>query len=260
MGKRRRRNSRDSFWAQQYGGMPVWALSASLVAIIVFGAVAIGGITRVDSTSSAAESTPRPIPTFSTGQEVTAPTAISVVGDSFTGGSGMDSGKAARWTTLVDDEFAVTTYHEGGTGYAATLETADGPSNFVTRVEGMPTEGIDNLVFFGSINDGQEGYDATFTAATAALTEAKSKWPNADILVIGPASPRWPVPAEFEIARDATRDAAAAASLDFVDPIELGWFENRDGLIGADNTHPNDEGHAYLAEQLRPVLKDHFAG
>lgn len=260
MGKRRRRSSRDSFWTQQYGGMPVWALSASLVAIVVFGAVAVGGMLRDESPTPSAASTLRPLPSVEATQEVAQRTAIAVVGDSFTGGSGMDTGRAARWTVLVDDEFSISTYHEGGTGYAATLETADGPSNFVTRVESMPSEGIDKLVFFGSINDGNEGYDATLSAATTALTEAKAKWPNADILVIGPASPRWPVPSDFEAARDATRDAAAAASLDFVDPIDLGWFENTDGLIGSDNTHPNDEGHAYLADQLRPVLEEHFVG
>lgn len=185
----------------------------------------------------------------------TGPLAVAVIGDSFTGGSGMDSGESARWPALLTDtgDWRVTTYHEGGTGYAATLDINGAPSNFVTRVDALPTD-VERLVFFGSINDGVQGYDATRAAAEQALTAAKAKLPDAQILVIGPASPRWPVPAEFATARDATRDAAAAVGVTFVDPIELGWFSQNPEMIGADGTHPNDAGHAYLATELGSIF------
>ncbi|MCJ1709216.1 SGNH/GDSL hydrolase family protein [Microbacterium sp. VKM Ac-2923] len=186
-------------------------------------------------------------------------TDVAVVGDSFTGGSGMDSGAPARWPANLSG-FSVTTYHEGGTGYAATLDSADGPSNFMTRVEQMPADGVDNLVFFGSINDGRLGYQATYDAAAATYAAAQIKWPDARILVIGPASPKWPVPAEFTTSRDAVRDAASSAGVAFFDPIDARWFEGSPELIGSDGTHPTDAGHAYLAQQMEAVLELQLLG
>lgn len=189
---------------------------------------------------------------------MTQPTRIAVIGDSFTTGSPMDSGPSALWPALLSDVFTVTAYAWSGTGYAATWVSPDGPSNFVTRVEQMPDERIDNLVFFGSINDGLLGYDATLAAADEAFVNAQAKWPDATILVVGPASPIWPVPESYLEARDATQDAARAAGLTFVDPIDAGWFEGMPDLIGVDGIHPNDRGHAYLADQMRRVLEQHL--
>ena len=200
-------------------------------------------------------STAAPVPSEQIGEQV----PIAVIGDSFTSGSPEDSGESARWPALVTGEdYSFETYDVSGTGYAATWETPAGPSNYVTRVDEMPADGIDHVVFFGSINDGAFGYEATRAGAEAAFENAREKWPDADVLVIGPASPIWPVPEVYFSARDATRDAAAAAGLPFVDPIDAQWFEGTTGLIGTDGIHPNDRGHAYLADRLREVFSQHF--
>lgn len=187
------------------------------------------------------------------------PEPIAVIGDSFTTGSPEDSGPPALWPALLTgDDFTVTAYAWSGTGYASTLETLGGPSNYVTRVEEMPGGGIENVVFFGSINDGFFGYDPTRAGAEEAFANARAKWPDATILVIGPASPIWPVPESYVAARDATRDAAKAAGLTFIDPIDAGWFDGMPDLIGADGIHPNDQGHAYLADEMQRVLEQHL--
>ena len=198
-------------------------------------------------------------PTAGHSDEATQAQRIAVIGDSYTTGSPVDSGPSALWPALLPaDDFTVTAYAWSGTGYAATWATPDGPSNFVTRVEQMPDTGIDNLVFFGSINDGLFGYDDTRAGADAAFADAQAKWPDATILVVGPASPVWPVPESYLGARDATRDAAQAAGLTFVDPIDAGWFEDMPDLIGVDGIHPNDRGHAYLADRMRGVFEQHL--
>jgi acyl-CoA thioesterase I len=186
------------------------------------------------------------------------PEPIAVIGDSYTTGSPADSGPPALWPALLTgDDFTVTAYAWSGTGYASTWETPEGPSNYVTRVDQMPGAGIDTVLFFGSINDGFFGYDTTRGGADEAFAKALAKWPDATILVVGPASPIWPVPGGYLAARDATRDAARAAGLTFIDPIDDGWFEGMPELIGVDGIHPNDQGHAYLAERLRRVLEEH---
>ena len=42
---------------------------------------------------------------------------------------------------------------------------------------------------------------------------------------------------------------------EFVDPLAEGWFVGRPDLIGADGVHPNDAGHAYLAEKIAPLIR-----
>jgi hypothetical protein len=52
------------------------------------------------------------------------------------------------------------------------------------------------------------------------------------------------------------RQAAAAAGVTFVDPLALRWFLDDRGLIGEDLASPNDEGHAYLADQIEPFVRE----
>lgn len=199
-------------------------------------------------------------------RETPAPTAdssdlmeVAVISDSFTAGSGMDSGPGSRWPELLTTEgFDVSPYAVSGTGYAATLQTSSGTSSFVTRIADISDTDITRLVFFGSINDGFYDYEAVHSAAAVAYSTAQERWPNAQILVIGPASPSWPVPNGTITARDAVRDAASEADLSFVDPIEESWFERRPDLIGMDTVHPTDEGHVYLSEQLNDIFTEHF--
>ena len=45
-----------------------------------------------------------------------------------------------------------------------------------------------------------------------------------------------------------------AAGATFVDPIADRWFVGRPDLIGADGVHPNDAGHAYIADKIAPLI------
>lgn len=256
MGKSRRRRQYDQpagFWAQELGGAPYWFIAASLAVLVgIVGVVALN-----PQTPPTAASTPRPVPTFTHAARTPIPDVtidLTVIGDSFTGGSSQDSGDGYRWRDLIaENGYTVHSLHEGGTGYVITRETGEGASNFVTRVESV-AEGTQHLVFFGSVNDAVAGYDAVYSAATEAFGAAADR--ALDILVIGPASPVWPVASEMISARDAVRDAASDAGLDFIDPIEAGWFSENPDLIGPDGTHPNDAGHVYLAQMLTDVLDE----
>ncbi|MCR2784967.1 SGNH/GDSL hydrolase family protein [Microbacterium sp. zg.B96] len=234
--------------------MPLWGLVG--VAALV---IALGGWVAVNyqPPPSLATSAPRPYPTFDFGREADQLPAVAAIGDSFTGGSGMDSGEGARWPALLREEFTITTYHEGGTGYARTRETPDGSSNFTTRVDALPVD-TRNLVFFGSVNDSGAGYLAVRAAARTAFQAAQDRAPGVRILVIGPASPAWPVTPDMYEARDGVRDAAVEMGLPFVDPIDSGWFSGHPEFIGEDGTHPNDLGHAFLSDRISAAFAEHF--
>ena len=181
--------------------------------------------------------------------------SVSVVGDSYTGGSEMDSGDGHRWRDILnaDGVYQVTSHHLGGTGYVWTRDVGDGPSNFVTRASEIEPD-ADVVMLFGSINDNAASYEEVRQAASEAFAAARSVNPNATYVVVGPASPEWPVPEGILNARDAVRDAAATEGLTFFDPIDDGWFETNPEYIGEDGTHPDDAGHAYLAENLKEIL------
>ena len=70
------------------------------------------------------------------------------------------------------------------------------------------------------------------------------------------------VPSEFQAltaanqqyVRDILSGQANDAGATFIDPISEGWFVGRPDLIGPDGVHPNDAGHAYMAEKIAPLI------
>ncbi|GAA3705154.1 SGNH/GDSL hydrolase family protein [Arthrobacter ginkgonis] len=176
---------------------------------------------------------------------------IAVVGDSYTGGSGMDSGKDYRWPALVSEalDIPVTLRTEGGTGY---VKTSEGGVNLVVRAGEVPD--ADLVVFFGSRND-DAGYDAVLEGAMEAFAAAEDAAPDAELLVIGPPWVDGNPPATVRASRDAVKAAAKEVGATFVDPLSRGWFaEGKKGLIGSDGVHPTDAGHEYLAEKIEPLI------
>jgi lysophospholipase L1-like esterase len=55
--------------------------------------------------------------------------------------------------------------------------------------------------------------------------------------------------------RDTLNSQADWAGATFIDPIREGWFVGRPDLIGPDGVHPNDAGHAYMAEKIAPLIR-----
>jgi hypothetical protein len=114
----------------------------------------------------------------------------------------------------------------------------------------------DLVIVEGSINDRREpaaGYRAAVTAAWDALA---SRYPEAAIVILGPAPQVLPVEkATARIDRDL---AALAAARDwwYISPIEQRWITpaNRPWVIDAANDHPTTRGHAYLATRLAQAL------
>lgn len=186
------------------------------------------------------------------------PTRIAVIGDSYTagsseGGNGPKSWPQLAWRLLakqgvqVDADVAA----EGGAGYGQR-------GNRGSIFEDLTAQAVRHndalVVFFGSRND-QPIDPQKFTGyAAETLHLARYAAPAAKFLVIGPPWPSaTPPPAVLKI-RDSLRDQAAQIGAVFVDPIAEGWFVGHPELIGQDGVHPNDAGHAYLAEKIAPLI------
>lgn len=184
---------------------------------------------------------------------------ISALGDSYTGGSNMGGYKLKNWTSqlaalLSNDDVEVAAGNKGfgGSGYVKR-----GPTEKVIG-EGVAeafNERTDFAVLFGSINDRTQDVNAVAAAADKAMVDTKALVPQARLVVVGPAWMKPEVPAAIYAIRDVVKAAAEKNGAYFIDPLAEQWFFAEPGLIGADNTHPTDEGHAYMARKMQPHFR-----
>ncbi|MBC8090997.1 MAG: SGNH/GDSL hydrolase family protein [Pseudonocardia sp.] len=184
---------------------------------------------------------------------------IAVIGDSYTGGSEMGGVAELSWVgdiarRLRDQGIELEAWQgtAGGSGYV-TRGTGEAvlPELVVTAVQADTRI----VVFFGSRND--TGRSGIGEAAEAAFRDAQRISPDAYLMVIGPPWVDGDVPPEVLANRDEVRVAAEAVGATFVDPLEEGWFTGAESsLIGSDDLHPTDDGHAYMATKILPHLED----
>ncbi|OBJ53940.1 Rv0518 family GDSL lipase [Mycobacterium asiaticum] len=184
---------------------------------------------------------------------------IAVVGDSYTtgtdlGGLGAKSWTARTWRTLAAPGMRITSdvAAEGRAGYGA---VGDHGNIFQDLTDRAVKADDDLVVFFGSRNDMDVDPVLLAQRVHATFVLARQRAPHARFLVIGPPWPTPEVPLPVLVIRDVLAGAAWAARADFVDPIGDRWFVDRPELIGPDGVHPNDAGHAYMAEKIVPLIR-----
>lgn len=189
---------------------------------------------------------------------------LQVIGDSFTEGSAEGGGGDKGWPNLIQQDIAkkggrlgLTKTARGGSGYVKL-----GPSgqSFDQALGNDNMSNQDVVVVFGSINDQMQDPTAVQAAASKLYADIKVRDPKAILIVAGPP---WmndkPVPEIYRI-RDAVKAAAVQAGAQFIDPLADGWFTGEAAkMIGTDKTHPNDDGHRYMADKLEGPITDALA-
>ncbi|MCS5723235.1 SGNH/GDSL hydrolase family protein [Herbiconiux sp. CPCC 203407] len=175
---------------------------------------------------------------------------VTFLGDSYTGGSRQDSGEDARYPKLVGEALDISVHSAGlgGSGYVAVGTANKALPTLVNKIH----VDSDVVVVFGSRND-KAGYQAVYDAASGMYGRIRERFPDAKLVAVGPAWPASVTP-DFVIESDnAVRDAAAENGATYVSALE--WLKGDPALIGADNVHPNDAGHAYLAAQFEQIVR-----
>lgn len=185
---------------------------------------------------------------------------VSVIGDSYTGGSPQGGNGDRRWTSLVNAqlrsrgiEAAVKVGAEGGAGYVAGGRRTG--EVFADKIQAAVRSGDKVVVAFGSINDAKAPGGKLARATCDTLRSIEITAPAAHLLVISPPWVNSEPPPEILQARDILRVRAKELGATFIDPIADGWFVDRPDLIGADGVHPTDEGHEYMAQKIGPVIE-----
>lgn len=184
---------------------------------------------------------------------------VAVIGDSYTGGSPEGGKDANGWPQIAEGwlkgqgvDTAMRIGFEGGSGYVHPGNQRGGV--FADQIPKVVNPDDRLVVVFGSRNDKGVPADQLTPAVHNTLTAARAAAPEAKLLVIGPPWLTANPPAEILQARDIVRSQAEAVGAVFVDPIAEGWFVDRPDLIGADGVHPNDAGHAYMADKIAPLI------
>ena len=179
---------------------------------------------------------------------------VLIFGDSWTYGSAA-SDPALGYAYVAAQTLGWDAVVDGARGSGYLKPGIDGGS-FGERIAALDRQLRPDLVILqGSINDRRQGAEGYRAAVEAAWDDLTSTYPDAAIVVLGPAPQVLPV--ERETARiDADlRDLAAARGWWYISPIAEDWItaaRYADVIDTSDigRDHPSTAGHAYLASRL----------
>ena len=188
---------------------------------------------------------------------------VLVFGDSWTYGSAASDptlgyayelGRVTGWTTVVDGV--------RGSGYLR--PGIDGPS-FGERIAALDSAlDPDVIIVQGSINDRLLAAKNDYAGAVNAAWDALSAtYPDASIVVLGPAPHVLPVESGTALIDSELSRLAAERGWWYISPIDDTWIvaSNYFDVIdtGVGRNHPSTAGHAYLAERLAQALAERMA-
>jgi len=184
---------------------------------------------------------------------------VLVFGDSWTYGSAASDptlGYAYLLGDLLDGETIVNGVR--GSGYLK--PGLDGPT-FGDRIAALdPTLSPDLVIIQGSINDRAQGVAGYREAVTAAWDALAAIYPDATIVVLGPAPHELPVGAATARIDTDLSELAAARGWWYISPIGQDWITEQNYLdvidVEVGRKHPSTEGHRYLAEKVAAALDE----
>lgn len=189
---------------------------------------------------------------------------ILVFGDSWTYGSAASAptlGYAYVLASLMHGQTQV----NGSRGSGYLVPGIDG-GTFAERIAELDAAAPPDLIIVqGSINDRKVALDGYDEAVRRAWDELSALYPEARIVILGPAPQVIPVEAATADIDERLSRAAAARGWPYVSPVAEQWItpENVARVIDAGpigRHHPTTAGHAYLAERLAAALEAMSAG
>lgn len=189
-----------------------------------------------------------PVPPFTPAPSGTAGKLLVAVGNSFVGGSPMDSGTARRWPGLVATRLGMRldVISAGASGYA---DPGDHDFTYRDLVREIPSD-ADVVVIMGSDDDATHPPEEIEREARVALGEAVVRAPHAQIIVTSTPWVEKDPDRGILNTRDAVRAVATELGLEYIDGLGTWLVTGPPGQIGADGLHPTDLGHARLADAL----------
>lgn len=239
------------------GGIAVSVVAAFAVAVLVGMVLGAGGI-ALGGTGGAPAPAPRGAPSVwaespSPSPVVEEEPVVLFVGDSYTVGQGTTS-PALRWSTRVSEQMGWQELNVavGGTGFVKGNSKRD---NYPTQLRSVPQGSVDIVVIAGGQNDFKalrKDPGRVFDAVANTYALAVLRFPDAEIVAVGPSTPR-AIGLEARALDSAVRAAAAAHGATYISLLDPNIVQG--GLVHADGVHTTDMGNARIAERVLATLQ-----
>lgn len=181
---------------------------------------------------------------------------VLIVGDSFVQGHAAIPPEAKGYAPLLAElqGWDVTVDGVGMTGFTSGGD--GGRLTYARRIAAQPADLNPDLVFMqGSQNDYKAKRPEIIDATTATIKLVKERWPDAQIVIMGPAAPM-PKGPSLEPLVSAFSRASFNEKVPYINPLEEVWFttENSPKYAHTDGWHLNTAGHAFLASKVKETL------
>lgn len=259
-----RQRSRDSWWTEQTGGMPHWAILVSALFVVTILAWALLTMPQRSAAEPDASRSPRPVPTFYSGTTTETPTDIEFprqadgsigavfLGDSLTYGlfaSSEDAGYRPQVVNALSAVAPVNASRGGQTGntVATVSESSEIPADTGLVVLALGTNDVWNT----PVPDYTAQYKALIekvrTSAPDAVLVCLSVWANPD----GARDYNPPISAACE--------AAGGTYVLISDLFDTEGMRGPSGVEAfggtSDDFHPSDAGYAAIADRVTAALQ-----
>lgn len=231
------------WWQQEWGGAPLWAVA---VTVLTAAALLLAAYSARPAVGAAAPQS--------------APVAL-FLGDSYTAGAGASDDTRA-WATVVAAErgWLVQNFARGGTGFISSVAGAAAPAacgrEECPSFERMAVEGAavvpDIVVISGGRNDAALS-DAAAAQGIRQMFEAVAEtYPNSTVFATNVLWDDEDPPVSAAVMSAQIQQHAERMGAVFVD---LGQpLAGDETALAADGVHPNDLGHARIAEAMLAQL------
>lgn len=158
------------------------------------------------------------------------------------------------------------TVARGGSGTGYVVGTPKGyeyPNpRYAARIRQQPADrGVDLVILQGSLNDIREGDPGLrFNQAVEdAVDAAKARYPNAELLIVGPVAPSPIITAQIASLDSRLTFETQRLRLNYISGTAEGWLGSQaliDRYIAQNlENHPDTRGHAYLAGKLTAAIR-----
>lgn len=212
------------------------------------------------ATTPSPSATPTPTPTAA--PKITLPEGASavIVGDSWAAGYAAQP-TSEGFAPLTADAMGwdLTNLGVGGTGYVSA-----GPDNEGTYAERIADRAVnrtvDLVILQGGLSDATTADASGVTAgATKAISAAKTTWPSAQVVVLGPCPDLLPASKTLKSVDSQLAAVTSTQRLHYLSCLKEGWINssNFDEVIDTNSQdHPSTDGHAYLATKVEAGLRE----
>jgi hypothetical protein len=124
------------------------------------------------------------------------------------------------------------------------------------RLPGMPNEDVSLFVVQGGTNDRDQAFTTLPEVLRSFVAAAKVKYPNAQIVIMGPMTPSSPKDPRIGSVDRSLAGGAEEIGVHYIAPDWDRWIDDSNVKMYMDPStgHPNTEGHTYIAGKVVEAL------